>query len=243
MGDTSLIVTETDSQYLKDAMPDFTLESATASAKDDAAEKPSKKKDADTATKSEPVAAAPAANGNGLTADFGNVSLFFPELKVRNANRNVKGTNGVSYASETPTISTKTLSVTGAQAVQRVQQRVSYSVVMRNGSNNLLLSGLGTQNGDWQELKGANGRYAVAAPARVDFKASPNSIRNAVQRAARSARMPRKEEQALLESVRNVRSVAQAPFAVVMRTAMWRVEGTDAKGKRFSKEVRVDLPM
>ncbi len=243
LGDSATIVTETDSQYLRDALPDFDPAPAVAAAPAPAeTEKPAEPA-ADTvkeAPMAAPVAQQPA--GAGLTVDFGTVTVFFPDLKVRNADRNVKGANGASYSSETPTIATKSLAVTGGD-VKRVQQQLRYNAVAKQGGTTLVLTALGTENGPWQELKGSGGRYAIAAQPKLAFNPSPSAVRNAVQKAARAQRLSRKETQSFLDAVRNVRSVTQAPLAVALRTATWRIEGTDAKGKRFSKEVRVDLPL
>lgn len=242
LGDPATIVTETDSQYLRDALPDFDPVPAAAAPEPVVAEKPAAPVADTTPKPAETPVAAPATAGPGLNVDFGTVTVFLPDLKVRNADRSVKGTSGASYSSETPTITTKTLTVRGA-AVERVQQRLSYNAVAKQGGTTLVLTALGTQSGPWQDLKGANGRYTIAAQPALRFNPSPSGIRNAVQKAARAQRLSRKEEQSFVAAVRNARSVTEAPLDVALRTATWRIEGKDEKGKRFTKEVRIDLPL
>ena len=46
-----------------------------------------------------------------------------------------------------------------------------------------------------------------------------------------------------LNTAKNVRAANQAPAKVVLRSVMWRIEGKDAGGKNFNKELRIDIPL
>lgn len=246
LGDTATIVTETDSQYLRDMVPDLQVVEPAATQPTEPAvaatvEKPEPPKEEPKAEKpiEEPVAAH---KGNGLNADFGNVSVFFPNMKVRNADRSVKGANSVSYTLDGDAITSSKLQVIGG-TVSRVQQRLQYGVIAKNAQGILALTTLGTENGPWQTLKGTNGQYTFAGQPKVRFNPSATAIRSAVEKAARAQRLSRRQQRDWTNAVKNVRSVTQSPLSVVLRTSIWKIEGTDAKGKRFTKEIRIDIPV
>jgi len=46
-----------------------------------------------------------------------------------------------------------------------------------------------------------------------------------------------------VNSLHNVRSLDQKPLFVVLRSVMWKIDGKDAQGKIFSKQLRVDIPL
>lgn len=68
-------------------------------------------------------------------------------------------------------------------------------------------------------------------------------IHNAIIKAAQRHHMSKKKIQELESSIHNVRAANQKPLYVVLRSVMWKIDGKDAKGKPFSKQVRIDVPM
>jgi len=54
-------------------------------------------------------------------------------------------------------------------------------------------------------------------------------------------RMSRNEIADWQDFARRVRNANQAPATIVLRMVSWRIEGKDARGKTFNKEVRMDL--
>lgn len=252
LGDPATIVTETDSQYLQDMVPELEPV-APAAAEPAAVPQPA----VDTQRKPEPppapakdtVAAAPAAiprnTVKGLNVAFKEVTVSIPNISTRSYNKgNLEKANGASYELSSGTLPGNQLQISGAK-VSRVQQRYQSSVVVKNGGKTLALSSLGNYTSSWQALKGSSSFSIAGIDARrLSFnKVTPAAIRNAVQKAARSQRMSRKEEQQWLNAVRNVRSADQSPCDVVLRSVMWRIEGSDASGKKFNKEVRIDIPL
>ncbi|MBC7553612.1 MAG: hypothetical protein H7257_06495 [Taibaiella sp.] len=73
--------------------------------------------------------------------------------------------------------------------------------------------------------------------------ADNRDIRNAVQKSARSRRLSSKKTQEWLSVMGNPRTANQKPLMVVLRSVMWKIDGKDAAGKMFSKQIRVDIPM
>lgn len=232
LGDPSTIVNETDTLYLQDMVPDPAFDEPAA---------PSASRV--TATTSVPRDTTPSANIStlpaGLTADFGNVQIILPGATARDAGRSLRGAKSAAYSLAGTSLGSKIIAVRGG-TVKRIQQRTGYSAAVDIAGKPVLLSDLGTQYTGWQTLQGKGGQYTLAPAAPPAFKASPAALRTAVQKAARAKRLDRKAEQKLLTSAR---SMTTAPLSVVPRVYTWKIEGSGADGKAFTKEVRVDVPL
>ncbi len=238
LGNASTIVTEADSQYLQDMVPDPAFDAPAAPARDTIAT-------AVTPPLRDTVKATPAAGPAnapvqaGLTADFGDVQITFPGVAARDGSKSVRGGNSAAYTLSGTGFGGKVIAVRGG-TVQRIQQRTGYSAVVEIGGKPVLLSDISTMYTGWQSLSGKSGDYTLASASPPSIKIAPAAVRTAVQKAARKQRLDRKAEQKLLASVK---SLSTPPLSVVPRAFTWKIDGTDAKGKAFSKEVRVDVPL
>ncbi len=242
LGDSAMIVTETDSAYLQDMVLDYQpVAPQNEQPKED--EKP-----VDTAATSQVTEPAkpteeqpeenpkPVAKANGLTIDLKEVDLFIPNVSA-------KGSNG-TYQLTKGDLDGKQLKVTDG-TVQKVSQRYQTVVVAENNLGTLVLDRLSTTTG-WQPVKGSGSTYTItdinerklAAP-----KVTNASIRDAITRAARSKRLSKAQTQKWLNSTKSIRAANQKPLSVELRSVMWKIDGKDAKGKPFSKQIRVDLPI
>jgi len=158
-------------------------------------------------------------------------------------NPNLAKANGAVYTWTSGAINGSLLKVTAN--VTRVSQRYQSVILLKTDLGTLPLESLSSTT-DWQPLKGSDNVYRVAG---LDEKsldvpdANRNTIRNAVQKAARRHRMSRRKTEEWEESVRNVRSADQKPLYVTLRSVMWKIDGKDANGKIFSKQIRIDLPL
>ncbi|WP_276132966.1 hypothetical protein [Polluticoccus soli] len=243
LGDSSMMVTETDSQYLGDRVMDMRPAKAAEPTeeaevvKTDTAQKPATVEEpveSKTARVEEKPAEAP--TGKGLKIDMKDVTLFIPGVEAKGS--------GTSYSLRNGSLNGKEIRVSGGK-VDKISQRYQTVVVAKNNLGTLVLDNLSTTTG-WEALRSAGNSYTItglnenrlAAP-----RVSPSSIRNAVSREARSSRATRKNEQKWLAAVKNVRSANQKPLSVELRSVMWKIDGKDARGKSFSKQVRVDMPL
>lgn len=242
LGDSTTIVTETDSAYLQDMVLDYQpVTQPKEQPKEEA--KPIDTPATAQAASAEPEPqeqpkeeAKPVAKGNGLTIDLKEVDLFIPNISA-------KGSNG-TYQLTKGDLDGKQLKVTDG-TVQKISQRYQTVVVAENNLGTLVLDKLSTTTG-WQAVKGSGNTYTIsglddrrlAAP-----KATNASIRDAITRAARSKRLSKAQTQKWLNSTKSIRATNQKPLSVELRSVMWKIDGKDAKGKPFSKQVRVDLPL
>jgi hypothetical protein len=258
LGDSSIIVTETDPQRLQDLVADLKPVITSSEPKDTeetAGKTPVKGKAPDSTKKvAVPVAAkqpAPAAtaapatfSGPGLKADFNIMSLLITNVAAKQSgNPNLTHANGAVYTLQSGTINGNLIKVT--PNVTKVSQRYQSVVVLKNELGVLPLESLTTTT-DWEPLKGINNIYRIAG---LDEKSLEypevhrNEIHTAVGKAAKRHRFSRKKVQDWENSVRNVKSVNQKPLFVTLRSVMWKIDGKDASGKIFSKQIRIDIPL
>ena len=258
MGDSSTIVTESDPQRLQDLVTDLKPVITSSEPKDteeNAGKNPVKGKVPDTAKKvaatvatKQPVPTAPAApatpSGAGLKADFNIMSLVITNVNAKQSgNPNLTHANGAVYTLQSGTINGNLIKVT--PNVTKVSQRYQSVVVLKNELGVLPLESLTTTT-DWEPLKGINNIYRIAG---LDEKSLEypevhrNEIHTAVGKAAKRHRFSRKKVQDWENSVRNVKSVNQKPLFVTLRSVMWKIDGKDASGKLFSKQIRIDIPL
>lgn len=249
MGDSSTIVTEQDSQYLHDFVADLHPTVPSASEDDNANSDTAKQAEQPTdstkqvAQQEQRQQQAPPA-GNGLNVAFKDVTVFIPNVTTKaGRNQDLSKANGATYQLASGNLAGNTLKITQG-TVTKVSQRYETIVLVKNNLGTLQLDDLSSTT-DWQPLKGVKNQYSLsgldAAHLQYD-KATPAEIRNAVAKEARKKRMSRQKQQEWANSVHNVHNLNQRPMAVVLRSVMWKIEGKDAKGKAYQKQVRIDLP-
>jgi hypothetical protein len=244
LGDSTTIVTETDPEKLRDLVTDLKPEIPSNTEKKDTVAA-STAKPADTA-KAVKTAATPAALPTvaGLRADFTGVSVLIAGVSAKIAGRgNLQHANGAVYTLENGTINGNTIRVTGN--ITKVSQRYQTVIMLKNNLGAILIDPLATTT-DWEPLKGGNNQYRITgldAGSLEYSEANANAIRNAVTRAAQRRRMSRRKVQEMVNSVRNVRAANQKPLSVELRSVMWKIDGKDANGRNFSKQIRIDIPL
>jgi hypothetical protein len=236
LGDSSTIVTETNTALLQDQVTDLkpaldNEEDTTATVRDTAqAKRP-------TAAAAAPVQAAPA---GGLVASFREVTLNISGITTRSyGKQDLQKARGATYELTSGNLNGAQLRISGGQ-VTKVSQRYQSMLILKDGNDKLVLESLPRYTSDWEVIDGS-GVYNISGLNGKDLEykmPSANALRNAVQQAARRAHLNRQDTREWLDAVRNLRSPNQAPAAVILRSVMWRVEG-----KGFNKELRVDVPV
>jgi hypothetical protein len=237
LGDSSTIVTETNTALLQDQVHDLkpvinSDEETGAKTKDTAAsQQPAASADA-------PAQAAPT---GGLVAQFKEVTLNIPGITTRTYGKtDLQKARAATYELTTGSLSNAQLRISGGQ-VTKVSQRYQTMLKLKDGGDELVLESLPKQTSDWEVLNGSNGIYTISGlnANQLEYELpSGNALRNAVQQAARRAHLNRSDTQEWLDAVRNLRSANQSPAAVILRSVMWRIEG-----KGFNKELRIDVPV
>lgn len=254
LGDPATIVTESDSQYLQDFVADIkpiqpvvaeTNTVDTTPVQTPAKEEP---KQAEQPKKEEPKQepkAAPAPKGNGLKVEFKEITVLIPNIGTRTYKiQDTKKANGATYEITSGTLVGNKIQA-GGGTVTKVSQRYQTVIAVKNDMGTLVLESL-NRTTDWQTLKGGNNTFTISgldAKQLQYIKASPAAIKNAVTRAVRNKRMSRATEQKWLKSVSKVRDANDKPLIVMLRSVMWKIEGKDASGKPYQKQLRIDIPL
>lgn len=253
LGDPATIVTETDSQYLQDFVADVkplqpvTTEPATDTAVQTEAPKEETKTEEKTQKEEQKAEenTATAPKGNGLKVEFKEITILIPNIGTRTyKQQDTRKANGATYEITSGTLVGNQIK-TGGGTVTKVSQRYQTVIVVKNNLGTLVLESL-NRTTDWQTLKGGNNTYNITGLGNNQLqyiKASPAAIKNAVTRAARNKRMNRATEQKWLKSVSKVRDANDKPLVVLLRSVMWKIEGKDANGKTYQKQLRIDIPL
>lgn|GEM_PF-426045 len=258
LGDTSTIVTEEDSRYTKDMVADLHPNIPTKTHKDedeqaapvDTATTPTTT--TNTTSTTPPVATAPAkipaiappSTTNGLTIPFKEVSLTIPGIAVKSYRpQDAARANGVSYQLVSGVLNNNRI-IVNSGTVLKVSQRYQSQLAVTGEDGTLILDNLNTTT-DWEPLAGGKNTYTIKGLEGTKLQApsfTNSTLRAAITRAARRHRISRKREEEYQASVRNVRRANQKNLTVSLRSVMWKIDGKDAAGRTFSKQVRVDLP-
>lgn len=246
LGDSSTIVTEGDANQLKDLVTD--LNPVIPPSEEPKEEAPATTEAATTPTTTPTAQQAPAPealpSGPGLRAEFKEVTVVIQGIEVKQAgNKNLEKANGAVFSLTNGSINGATLSLSGT--ITKVSQRYQSVVLMKSDVGELVLDQLAL-TARWQEIKGNGNTYTISGldDKSIDYyDADAGDIRRAVERAAKRRRLSRRKVQDLVSDVRKVRSVKQKPLHGELRSVMWKVDGKDASGRSFSKQIRIDIPM
>lgn len=262
LGDSSTIVTETDSSKLRDMVTDLNPDIPSRTTTEDSAveadqqDQPAATTDTaaaaiaasnKTATLQQPAEqpAKPAANapatGNGLKMAFQQVTLFIPNIVTKTYhNQNLQNANGATYQLTGGNLNGNTLQVLSGN-VTKVAMRYMTLVTLKDGNDLLPLDNL-THTTNWQEVHGRGNSYAITGlqANRLELPdVSATVLRSAISRAARRHRYSRAEEREVLN---DNRTVNKRNLVATLHAVMWKVDGKDSRGHQYSKQVRIDLP-
>lgn len=242
LGDPATIVTETDSQYLQDFVADIQINKS-APAQQEAEVKPAGDT-ASTQQQAEPEQPA-TAPGNGLTVSFNDVTIFIPGIETRTyTKQDIANEPGASYEITGGKLQGNELKILKGN-VDKVSQRYQTVVIAKNELGTLVLESLNELD-EWKPVSGKNNIYPIKGLTDRELayeRASKAGIRNAVSRAVKNARMSRSMQNKWISSLKNVKSVKQKPLSVELRSVMWKIDGKDAKGRHFQKQLRIDIPI
>lgn len=250
LGDPATIVTEADSQYLQDMVMDIQPVKVDEPILDDNDRIPDtaiinaqsrQRQENEAVANKDKEQAAPAVEktekeeapkGNGLTIHQSEFDLFIPNVSARGS--------GTSYMLTKGNIVGNKLQVTKG-TITRISQRYQTVIVAKSSFGRLILDNL-SKLADWKTIKGNGNTYTISGLEDRNLQAAKvtqQTIRNAVRR----ERLSKSAEQKWLSALRNVRSAKQKPLSVELRTVMWKIDGKDSRGRNFSKQIRIDLPI
>lgn len=246
MGDPSTIITETDTQYLADVVPDlnFTTDRPVtiASTKPDSIIQQAATDSTQLATTT--TEEAPVITGKGLKVPFPQVTFFIPGIETKTYKEpNLETDYGASYELTEGSLFNNKITITAAE-INEVYMRYQTIIVARNKIGTLPLESLRKLT-DWKKQKGSNNVYEIDLnPNKLEgIVVSNKAIRNAVTRDARARNWTRNGIRQWQNALSKVRNTKQKPMHTELRSVMWKVTGKDANGRPFTRQLRIDVPV
>ncbi len=241
LGDPSTIVTEKDSQYLKDEVMDLVpsqrLQVDTAVT---LSRKPERTTvSADTVKPAEQTA-------SGHTISFGTTKFVFAGLQAKDARRqNADRDNGLTYTLRSGNPASAKLYVYGIKNVT-VKQRYQSRLMLKSGLGSVDLRDLGLYTSGWNNINpaqsGSTATIGLSGLNNIGYsQVNNNKIRNAADRELRKRRTNSRTIQNWMKEIRKVRNANDAPCDIILDNVQWQISGTDANGRPFQKTIRLDV--
>jgi len=243
LGDSSTIVTEPNTKNLQDIVSDLRPDTAhTAPATAPSANKAVTKPATDTQKHSVADDRSNTLPAPGLNAPFKEILFSIPGINVKAyKTQDFSKTNSATFQLMPGTLNGKQIKIANGTA-NTISQRYQTIIVLKNDLGTLPLETL-NYVADWDELDGKNNVYTISSLSGKLESAAYNmrAMQKAIKNAARKHHLSNKATNEWENSVRNTRKNKHA-INVVLRYVVWKIEGKDANGKKYSKQVRVDLP-
>lgn len=238
LGDSATIITETDSQYLRDDVIDLEPHSQTEPVPEQKPEKPAK----DTSSSAIQTVTP---RTDGYRVDFGEAEMVLSGLDAKDARRqNAERDNGLTYAIKSGKLESGKVVFYGVKNVT-VKQRYQSKLVLKSGLGSVDLRDLGLYTSGWSTLPAAAASgthsFSLSGLNQVTYASvNNNKIKNAADRELRKRRAGSKTIQGWMKEIRGIRNANDKPCDVILDNVQWQVSGTDAKGRPFQKNIRID---
>jgi len=242
LGDSSAIVTETDSQYLRDMVGDIEWAQPAVS-------EPKPVRD-DTAKNARNDAAPVAATGTeavpvkGYQINCGGYTITITGIDAKEYRKqNPVTDNGLSYAITSGKIRNSRLIFSGNIKDIAIKQRYQSALILDGALGKVELPDLGLFTSGWSTIKVNNKEAAVEVPGKLQFvRITQGKLKNAADRSLRKGRTAGKTIQAWLKAIKSVREAGDEPTEIILSNIQWQITGRDASGKAVNKTVRIDVP-
>lgn len=253
-GDSSLIVTETDEQYLSNNVTDieqrFIPKEETPSVDNAAAAIPptgqQKVTDATNTVTTETSNPLPQQDEKGFTLKITpEASIVFTnidakELKTQNAIKE----NSLSYLQTEGDILQTKLVLVGASEVS-IQQRYQSKVIVKQNNAQIVLSSLGKHLSDWKTVKVNQNKTETLNKTEINNPQYPKlnnaKIKVALDKALRSKKAKQAEKNKWHNVIKKVKSTKEAPCYIKVDNVQWIIKGKDKAGIPFQKNIRIDV--
>lgn len=238
--DSSTIVTEKDSQYLKDEFTELEVKAPPAEVTVPTQNKVNKDSVAASAPNNNAIM-----NQSGLMIDYGTFKILLPGINIKEYKKqDPANSHGVSYQVIGGNLSKSQLVISGVKNMH-ISQRYQSNLTLEDNSQTLNLKNMGRFISDWEDLKvQQKGNQFVANLGNLntlDFKQFSNStLKNAVQKELHSKRANSQIVKDWMKAISSVHSAKDDPCEVKLDNVQWKLTGTDNQGKTINKLIRID---
>lgn len=244
LGDSSLIVTETNPAFLKNEVEDIDPKttrvdnSAAPIVKDTLTQKIV----VDKVNAASRDSTAETANKNDFVINIENgTSIVFSNIKTKSyRNQQPDKSNSLTYQITNGSLEKLTITVINGK-LTGAKQKYTSSVFANFNDAKFEVDALGTYNTGYQVVKVNGNSFNVANLQQPAFKKiSKSAIINGLEKTIKAKKYSKSLTNSLLKDARKVQTVNQAPLSVKLSYAVWQITGVDSKGKTFTKEIRLD---
>ncbi len=237
MGAPSLIVTETDSTYLKNTVRDISKK------EQDEGEIARIMVQVDSVKVAEELAEFNAADSNitGFTIDFGDCKIIFENLGAKQlTEQNAKESRSVSYLVTSGDLSKMKLKVVGLKDVT-IKERIYTKLKVANQKEEYLLKTLGRKISDWFPLAGNSNIFAALGDNSFQFNNLTNQkLKLALDKELRAKNVKETKIQEWMQRIKNTTDYTDAPCKLYVSSAQFRIRGKTNKGS-VNKLIQFDI--
>lgn len=240
MGDTSMIVTETDDRFLQNHTEDI----STGSKKTSEGKITTMMIQVDSAKSVEKMNEAPVQSAlRGFTINFSECEVILENISahaIQNT-QNERSSNSVSYLKDDGDLMEINMQVSGLTDV-KVEERMFTRLLVTDGEDEYVLNDLGKFVSPWSALAGKENQFVSLGSNSLQFFQVDNTkIKKAVDRELRKDKKSRQEIQQWMTKIKKTNSYSDAPCKLKLVSAQWRIKGRK-DGKNIQKLVQVDIP-
>jgi hypothetical protein len=243
LGDTSTIIIEKDSQYLKDEVMDL-VPAQRASAETNG-HSPDKKRTVATADTARALATHEQ-TASGHTISFGDTKIVFTGIQAKDGRRqNADRDAGLTYVLQSGNPAASKLYVYGAKNVT-VKLRYQSRLMLKSNLGSVDLRDLGLYTSGWNTVQASpsagSTSFGLSTLNNIDYaQVNNNKIKNAADRELRKRRTNSRTIQNWMKEIRKVRNADDDPCEIILDNVQWQISGTDAHGRAFQKNIRMDV--
>ncbi len=247
LGDSAFIVTETDSRYLGDNVEDLEygkrvqVRTGAAGADTATALPPAARQAADTPVKKDVQASAPVSGGHSIAIGNGS-SLVIDGVKLKEFKAQ-DGTvaNDLDYLITSGKYNQAVIRLDKGK-ISKVSYRYQSGVLYTINNTALKLPSLGNYTSDWEPVSFKANEIGVPKVANVKSgSATAAQLKNAVQKELKSRKYKSSVVQSEVNKIGSRSKPTQAPFSTDITGIMLKIAGTDAKGKSFEKNIKLEM--
>lgn len=239
IGDTNSIITETDSQYLKNFTNDISptrkksSESQIASMMVQVDSLKSTQQLEEETQQKVPI--------NGFSINFNECSVVFNNLYAHalNNTQDERKSNSVSYLKDGGEFLEMKLQVTGLNEI-KVEERLTLQLAVEKEGERYILFDLGKFITPWYNLAGKDQTFISVGNNSLSFhEVNQQKIKNALIRELTKKKKNKEIMSAWMKAIENTKIYADAPCKILISSAQWRITGK-SNNKRVQKLIQFD---
>jgi hypothetical protein len=239
LGDSTTIITETDTAYLsnitEDISPKRKYTSETHITK--------MMVEVDSMKKSQALESAQPGSYqvNGFIINFAECEVIFDGLAAHalNVSQNERATHSVSYLRDAGELMDMKLKVTGLQNTM-VEQRLHTMLGVTHQDKTYVLHDLGKFITQWYNIAGKDNVFISLGRSSLAFhEVNQKKISLGLERELRKKKLDKDEIQEVLQTVKSIQNYSDAPCVIQIKSVQWRIRGV-RDGKKVQKLIQID---